>query len=286
VTNCVLRTNANDFKFGTESSGGFKNIAFSNSVILARETGGLANSGISIESVDGGHVEGVVISNISMRDVKAPIFIRLGNRGRGLDPPVSGTLEDVSIQNIIATGCTLASSITGIPGHVVRHIALEGLNLTMTGGVQAPAGLDVPEVEAKYPSATMFGPLPAYAFYARHVEGLRLGNIQTRWASQDARPALIFDDVKDLELHGFKSDTVAASQPVLWMNDTMNVFVRGSSMAAGQKFVRLTGTRTSDVKLVGNDFSGVAEPIEYGPGVAQSVVRAVANVLAPTPGGR
>ena len=286
VTNCVLRTNANDFKFGTESSGGFRNIAFSNSVILARDTGRHAASGISIESVDGGHVEGVVISNISMRDVQSPIFIRLGNRGRGLDPPAPGTLQDVSIQNIVASGCTLASSITGIPGHLVRSVALQGIHVTMTGGSREAQGLDVPEFEAKYPNATMFGPLPAYAFYVRHVDGLRLANIQTRWAGEDTRPALIFDDVKNLELHEFRAGTVAGPQPVVWMNNTTNAFVRGSSMAPGQRFLRLTGAQTSDVKLVGNDFSNVAEPIEYGPGVAKSVARAMANMLAPGPDGR
>jgi polygalacturonase len=116
VTNCVLRTNANGFKFGTESSGGFKNIAFNNSVILARDRGKHAASGISIESVDGGKIDGVVISNISMRDVHSPIFIRLGNRARGLDPMTPGSIENVSIQNVVAVRASLASSIYWTPG--------------------------------------------------------------------------------------------------------------------------------------------------------------------------
>ncbi len=284
VTNCVLRTNANDFKFGTESSGGYKNIAFSNSVILARETGSHAGSGISIESVDGGHVDGVVISNISMRDVQAPIFIRLGNRGRGLAPPVAGTLENVAIQNVMATGATLASSITGIPGSLVRNVTLNGINVTMKGGSREARGLDVPEVEAKYPNATMFGPLPAYAFYVRHVDGLSFENIRARWASEDARPAMIFDDVRNLNLQGFSAETVGGAQPVIWMNDAVNAFVHGSWMAPGHTFVRLTGSRIKDVKLVGNDFSHATEPIEYGPGVAKSVARALGNMLAPGAG--
>ena len=286
VTNCVLRTNANDFKFGTESSGGFKNIAFNNSVILARDTGKHAASGISIESVDGGKIDGVVISNISMRDVHSPIFIRLGNRARGLDPMTPGSIENVSIQNVVAIRASLASSITGVPGYPVKHVMLDGINVTLDGGNRETPELDVPELEAKYPSATMFGDLPAYAFYARHVEGLALGNIQARWTQEDWRPALIFDDVKNLRLHGFRADTVAGRQPVIWMNDTANAFVRGSSMAAGQKFLRVTGTRSADVKLTANDLSGAKELIEYGSGVAKSVVRALANVRASSAGGQ
>jgi hypothetical protein len=154
---------------------------------------------------------------------------------------------------------------------------LDGINVTLDGGNRETPELDVPELEAKYPSATMFGDLPAYAFYARHVEGLALGNIQARWTQEDWRPALIFDDVKDLRLHGFRADTVGGPQPVIWMNDTANAFVRGSSMAAGQKFLRVTGTRSADVKLTGNDLSGAKELIEYGSGVAKSVVRALAK---------
>jgi polygalacturonase len=90
VTNCVLRTNSSNFKFGTESSGDFRNVAFTNSTMRPRETGKPPNSGIALESVDGSHIEGVVISNVSMIGVKTPIFVRLGNRGRGSIPKCPG----------------------------------------------------------------------------------------------------------------------------------------------------------------------------------------------------
>src|SRR5208283_4980917 len=59
-------------KFGTESNGGFRNVTVSNCVIeLSR--------GIALESVDGGLLEDVSISNITMREpVDVPFFIRLG----------------------------------------------------------------------------------------------------------------------------------------------------------------------------------------------------------------
>ena len=64
-------------KFGTESNGGFKNIAISNCVFDGC-------FGLAILSVDGAQIEDVSISNITMRGVVgAPIFLRLGSRMRG-----------------------------------------------------------------------------------------------------------------------------------------------------------------------------------------------------------
>src|SRR5690606_21942438 len=63
-------------KFGTESSGGFKNITITNCIFERCR-------GLALETVDGGSLEDVTISNITMRDiVNAPIFLRLGARLR------------------------------------------------------------------------------------------------------------------------------------------------------------------------------------------------------------
>ena len=63
-------------KLGTESSGGFRNIAISNCVFERCR-------GLALETVDGGVLEDIVISNITMRDiVNSPIFLRLGARMR------------------------------------------------------------------------------------------------------------------------------------------------------------------------------------------------------------
>ena len=49
-------------KFGTESNGGFRNIAISNCVFTYCR-------GLALETVDGGLLEDVTITNITMRDV-------------------------------------------------------------------------------------------------------------------------------------------------------------------------------------------------------------------------
>jgi polygalacturonase len=207
VTNCVTRTSCSNFKFGTESSGDFKDVTVSNLTMLPRGAGKRAPiSGVSLESVDGANIDGVAISNITMTGVRTPVFIRLGNRGRGLDPKVAGTVQNVLISNIVARGASMASSVTGVPGAVVRHVALSNMLLAMEGGMSEALAGEVPEVVEKYPEATMFGTLPAYGFYARHVEDLALNGVRIRSEKDDARPATIFDDVKRLEVDGHRSD--------------------------------------------------------------------------------
>jgi polygalacturonase len=276
VTNCVLRTDSNNFKFGTESSGDFKNIAASNLVMLPRERGRPPHSGISLEAVDGAHIDGVAISNISMEGVLEPIFIRRGNRGRGLTHPTPGTIQNVSISNLVATGATITSDISGLPGYPVERVTLDGINITMRGGEKEGKGLDVPEFPEKYPEAGMFGILPAFGFYARHAAGLTLSNVQVRWDNPDARPAMVFDDVKSLDMDNFRAGTASGSSPMVWMNNVVDALVRGSRPVPTQTFLRLSGDQTKEIKLLGNDFTHVQQPVEFQ-GVPKSAATEIAN---------
>jgi polygalacturonase len=83
-------------KFGTEANGGFKNITISNCVFEYC-------SGLALEEVDGGLMEDITITNLTMRDiVNAPIFIRLGARLRGPDNPPVGVARRIKIDNVVA----------------------------------------------------------------------------------------------------------------------------------------------------------------------------------------
>ncbi len=257
VTNCHLASSSNNFKMGTESSGDFRNIALSNCVMFRpQQNASRDRSGIAIESVDGSHIDGLSISNVVMQEVYNPIFIRLGNRGRGLDPPTPGSLENVSISHVVAGGATMTSSITGLPGSPVKRVTLDDINITMKGGELQVRGLDLPEQPARYPESNMFGTLPAYGLYVRHAESVTLKNLQTRWQAPDARPALVFDDVKDLDLDGCKTDTVTGTQPVIWLNQVRGAFVHGcrAPVSPGQ-FLRMEGS--ARVREAAND---LAEP--------------------------
>src|SRR4029079_13495522 len=83
-------------KFGTESNGGFKNITISNCVFSYCR-------GLALETVDGGDLEDVTISNITMRDISSSaFFFRLGVRARGPNSPPPGKFRRVHIDNVVA----------------------------------------------------------------------------------------------------------------------------------------------------------------------------------------
>ena len=50
----------------------------------------------------------------------------------------------------------------------------------------------------------MFGELPAWGFYVRHVEGLKMKNIRLECVESDFRPALVFDNVQGLNLNNIR----------------------------------------------------------------------------------
>jgi polygalacturonase len=247
VTNCILSTLCNAFKLGTESNGGFDNIVFSNSAIYNTRLGGIA-----LEMVDGGPLRRVSISNIVMRDTGCPIFLRLGNRARPVtagDPrPGMGSFSGVMIRGVNAEAASsVCCSVTGLPGHPVEDVLLEDIQLTVPGGDAAfAADRKVPEVPEAYPESGMFGKLPAYGFYCRHVRGLSLTRVAFRTQKSDNRPALLADDVEALSVSNLSGSPSAS--PLLDFHNVQRVRVR-ETQTSGQPLLRLSGSETRDVAL-------------------------------------
>ncbi|HOE10817.1 MAG TPA: glycoside hydrolase family 28 protein [bacterium] len=252
VTNCILVSSCNSFKLGTESGGGFKRIAVSNCVMISPDTRPTI-SGIALESVDGAEIEGVVISNITMLGVRTPIFLRLGNRGRDMETPVPGYLRNVSISNVEAIGGTMASSITGIPGHPVEHVTISNVRLWYKGG--GPADLIdrvVPEVEEKYPEATMFGELPVYGLYCRHAKNILLRDFQVGCVEPDQRPPFLFDDLEQLHLSGLSAEN-PVSTPFIWMKNVRKAFLNGIFAPENvNPFLKVQGENSSQISVIAN----------------------------------
>jgi polygalacturonase len=251
ISNCIVSSHCNPIKAGTESAGGFKDIVITNCVVkrsptknvLAGREEGLA--GIALEIVDGGTLERIAISNIVMEGTTAPIFMRLGNRARPAKPsqpaPPIGTFRDVTVNNIVATGASVTGcSITGLPGHPIENVSLSNIRIRFNGGgVSENTIADVPELEAQYPESTMFGVLPAYGFFARHVKGLRLNNAVLRFDRPDKRPAIVCDDVAGLRITGLEADV--DSEAAIVLKDTRDAIIVQSETDGTGKLYALQG---------------------------------------------
>lgn len=184
-------------KFGTESNGGFKNITITNCVFDYCR-------GLALESVDGALLEDVTISNITMRDVaNCPIFLRLGSRMRGPAGPSVGALRRVMLSNIVVYNAEAkyASIISGIPGHDIEDITLSNIRIYYKGGgTKQQAALEPQEKESDYPEPAMFGVIPAYGFFVRHVRGLEMTGVKMSYLKDEARAPFIFSDAKSIDL--------------------------------------------------------------------------------------
>lgn len=184
-------------KFGTESNGGFKNITISNCVFDY-------SRGLALEAVDGALLEDVTISNITMRDISnSPFFLRLGSRGRGpKESTTVGALRRVIINNVVVYNADpkYASIVSGIPGHSIEDVRFSNIRIYYQGGgTKDQAALDPPEKEDTYPEPTMFGVLPAYGFFIRHVKGIEMRDVEVSYMKDDARPPFVLNDVVGAE---------------------------------------------------------------------------------------
>ena len=189
-------------KFGTESNGGFKNITISNIVFDHCR-------GLALETVDGGLLEDITITNITMRDiVNSPIFLRLGSRMRGPAGTPVGQLRRVQISNVVVYNADprYASIISGIPEHSIEDVKLSNIRIFYQGGgTLAQAALSPPEKEANYPEPSMFGEIPAYGFFIRHVKGIELNNVEVSYVKEELRPAFVLNDVNGADFFHVKA---------------------------------------------------------------------------------
>ena len=187
-------------KIGTESNGGFKQITI-------RDCTFERCRGLALETVDGGVIEDVVVKNLTMKEVTtAPLFIRLGNRGRGPDNPPIGAVRRISISNVHVRDAEAryASQIVGLAGHPIEEVRLSDISIEYRGGgTAADAKLEPAENERGYPEPSMFGTLPVYGFFARHVAGLTVERMHVRYAAPEARPAVWLGDAVGVRLREF-----------------------------------------------------------------------------------
>lgn len=236
-------------KFGTESNGGFRNITITNCVFDR-------SRGLALETVDGGVIEDVVISNLTMRDVSnSPIFIRLGNRARGPAGTPVGAVRRVRLSQITVNGADgrFPILLAGLPDHPIEDVTIEGIHVVSRGGItmeqvaQQPAELvnpfflrgneagvtgprdpfAVPAREPAYPEPSMFGLLPASAVYARHVRNLAVREVTYAYEKPDTRPRVVLDQVGGASFDRFNAAPDAAA-PAFVLRGVQNFAVTNS----------------------------------------------------------
>jgi polygalacturonase len=218
INNCIASSFANGIKMGTESSGGFRNINISDCIVKPsvhpeKPTGNMNErgiTGVSLEIVDGGTMEGVSVNNITIEGTNCPVYVRLGGRSRkymeGIDTPEVGSMKNIIISNITAYNSgNYACSVTGIPGHNVENIQLNNFNITQIGGLKKGdylQSMDMVDESIKgYPQPTVWKNLPVSGLFLRHVKNISVNGFMVQTIEKDPRPTIMADDVHQLRIN-------------------------------------------------------------------------------------
>jgi polygalacturonase len=225
-------------KLGTETNGGFRNITIRGIVVKPSSDQRekffgqwIGTSALSLEIVDGGTMENVCVSDMTVSGTESPIFVRLGHRGRGYTFNKSGAaafvaqsvsggnegaaqsqkpdsvetvgrmrgiyLNNIHVRDAGRYGC----SITGLPDHPVEDVHVSNVSIHQQGGITADSLAAInaalrDEKAAAYPEATMWGPLPAKGFYVRHARRVSFDNVETYTGLEDARALIVREDAE------------------------------------------------------------------------------------------
>lgn len=215
VENCEFYTSCNAVKFGTDTQGDFRNVLIRHCKVggVAEEMRHIkavgADSGVSLEMVDGGTLENILISDIEIDRSRSPLFMRLDNRGRvkpGDPRPDMGTICNIILENITGSeNGPVGSYFLGIPEKRIKNVFLHNVKLYQEGSEKpAVQETDFGEMYGWYPDAQMIknvGDAPAYGLWVKYMEGLTLMDYQVIPVSEEKRPWIVAGiGVKDLQI--------------------------------------------------------------------------------------
>jgi polygalacturonase len=232
VTNCRLSSSSSAIKFCDCNSNAVRRVAIDNIVITN------SNRGLAFMVFDGGVVEDVVISNVTIETRRFdwfwwgggdPIHFNIQRRSevdgtkREKEPP-AGAIRNVSIRNLIAHG-TGTSAINGHPDSWLEGIRLDNVRLFVSHDPQAP-----------YENTRA-------ALSLRNARNFTMKDVEIHWEKPESatwKAGLEVDDVTDLLLDGVDVPTRMA------LNNVENATLRHSRVPT----LDVSGARSRHIRLL------------------------------------
>ncbi len=233
----ILSTQNNAIQFGSETCGDFRDVHWDRLTLL-----GGGKAGIGMVSMDGATIENVTYTDITMTRAAAPIFIKIGSRGRCPGSPPAGHIRNISLTNVTGTGlhhpestAEYTSTISGTTSNDVENVTFTDVNLTVPGGHPASDATIVPPEQNTDYTPKAYGVRPSYGFWIRHASGIKFVGCTVQFDTNDDRPAFITDDASTITL-----------DPVTVERGSASPYDVGFSGVAGY---RATGTTTTGAAL-------------------------------------
>jgi hypothetical protein len=212
ITGCSFSGRWAGIRIGLLSRGDFEDVTMTNCSF-----NNLNDAGLKIQMNEGGEMRHMEFSHLVMTNVPRPLFLTFCQKNAWVDappgqlPPMK-SVSDLKFDDFKVDDETGSKSsgfvITGLPGHPVESLSFSNISAVFPGGgTQQDASNGNPVAELtpdnlgnRWPEIRNFGRvLPALGLYARHVKGITLQNVRFKTATPDARPAIVFDDVSDVQ---------------------------------------------------------------------------------------
>lgn len=197
---------SNGIKFGTATYGGFYAIDIHDCYVKDVQYAAMA-----VESREGADVNQVAFRRVEFAEVGSAFFVYLAQQATTHpvgDVPKLGSMNAVSFRDIVGWTTNWPNSphqAALITGHIYNGTTYKITNLLFSNatvlfeGGRASVPGNPPEANpGQYPESNMFGDLPPWAYYLRHVNGVTFSGCTSTLVNSDVRQKLVTSDVTGL----------------------------------------------------------------------------------------
>lgn len=277
ITNCTMAAGHGGVVFGSEMSGGIRNVVVSNCIFIGTDRG------IRLKSRRGrgGVVEDIHVTNVVMNDLLCPFTINLyyacgvwGDEtvaAKCPQPVTAGTpvFRRIHLSHITAHNVKYAAGfLYGLAEMPIEDVSLSDVSISMAANA-----------EPGYPEMADHMELMQRAgFFACNVQGLRLHNVEVRGQSG---PALRMEASAAVEISASAALTPDSDAPAIQLRDVAGAFVHGCRASEETDiFLQVEGAASRGIVLSGNHLTCAAHPLVLAAEVSPTAV--VTNDEVPT----
>lgn len=219
ITNCAFTSVCAGIRIGLKSIGDIQNVVISNCTLH-----GIYREGVKIECTEGGAIRDILIENVTMRNVRRPLYFLLNQRfepddlGSSVEltaMPEVGKMERIRVSGLTAIDEECMSEIQyrftddvmGEPkfngiridatkGHAIKDVVLRDVYYHSIGGVKKD------EIPTEYPEqAENYWPDWSRCAFAdiRRVKGLLLDHVVCDSEKEDERVPVFIEECDHVE---------------------------------------------------------------------------------------
>lgn len=197
---------SNGIKFGTATYGGFYALDIHDNYVKDVQYAAMA-----VESREGADVDQIRFRRVEFANVGSAFFVYLAQQATTHpvgDVPKLGSMNAVSFTDVTGWTTNWPNSphqAALITGHIyngttyrITNLSFTNANVLFEGGRTSVPGAPPEATPGQYPESNMFGDLPPWAYYLRHVNGVTFSGCSSTLVNSDVRSKLVTSDVSGL----------------------------------------------------------------------------------------